>query len=79
LGIAVRRPQDQETTALGAAYLAGLAHGLWPDLTAISTHWIEESVFQPAPENSPEKIAANSLHHQWLNAVARSRDWAAHS
>ena len=79
LGIAVRRPQDQETTALGAAYLAGLAHGLWPDLASISAHWIEESVFQPAPENSPEKVAADDLHRQWLSAVSRSRDWAAHS
>ncbi len=39
LGVAVRRPRDLETTALGAAYLAGLAEGVWPSLDAIAERW----------------------------------------
>ncbi len=39
LGVTVRRPVDQETTALGAAFLAGLAEGVWPDLDAIAARW----------------------------------------
>lgn len=76
LGITVRRPQDQETTALGAAYLAGLAHGLWPDCAAIASQWTQEAVFHPAPADSPERLSADALHHQWLRAVERSRHWA---
>lgn len=76
LGITVRRPQDQETTALGAAYLAGLAHGLWPNLDAISAQWSQDAVFHPGPVDSPERVAAEALHRQWLEAVSRSRHWA---
>ncbi|MFM8562753.1 MAG: FGGY family carbohydrate kinase [Acidimicrobiia bacterium] len=78
LGIAVRRPVDQETTALGAAYLAGLAEGVWPSLEAISTLWATDLVVQPHPKKTPERVAADALHSQWLRAVERSRDWAGH-
>ena len=76
LGITVRRPHDQETTALGAAYLAGLAHGLWPDLDALAAQWSEQAVFHPVPADSSEHLAAEALHRQWLEAVTRSRHWA---
>jgi len=76
LGITVRRPQDQETTSLGAAYLAGLAHGLWLDIDSLSEQWTQDAVFHPMPTDSPERLAANALHLQWLEAVSRTRHWA---
>ena len=39
LGVTVQRPADQETTALGSAFLAGLAEGVWADLAAIQATW----------------------------------------
>ena len=47
LGVTVQRPVDQETTALGAAYLAGLAEGIWPSLAAIAAEWSVNAVFEP--------------------------------
>ncbi len=47
LGVTVRRPTDHETTALGAAYLAGLAEGVWPSLEAIAGEWQLDAVFDP--------------------------------
>ena len=72
LGIVVRRPVDQETTALGAALLAGLAEGVWPDLDAVAARWKQDRAFQPVDDRS----AADALHRQWLRAVDRSRSWA---
>jgi glycerol kinase len=71
LGVTVQRPVDQETTALGAAYLAGLAEGVWPDLDAVGAQWELDAEFTPAPDRS----VADSLHDQWLRAVDRSRSW----
>jgi glycerol kinase len=76
LGIPVRRPIDQETTALGAAFLAGLAEGIWPSLDAISARWRTERLFEPSPSDSIERTTADLLHRSWLRAVERSRDWA---
>lgn len=78
LGITVRRPSDQETTALGAAFLAGLAEGVWPSLQALSERWISDLVVTPHEPESLERTLADALHTTWLNAVARSRDWADH-
>ena len=78
LGITVRRPSDQETTALGAAFLAGLAEGVWPSLEALSKRWVSDLVVKPHEAESLERILADALHATWLNAVARSRDWADH-
>lgn len=72
LGITVRRPVDQETTALGAAFLAGLAEGVWPDLAAIAERWQTDLVVAPASD----RTAADELHTTWLRAVERSRHWA---
>ena len=74
LGVTVRRPTDQETTALGAAFLAGLAEGVWPSLQAISDQWAVDAEFIPAADRS----LADAIHGDWLRAVARSRDWVAH-
>ena len=69
LGVVVRRPSDQETTALGAAFLAGLAEGVWPSLQAITDQWHIEAEFVPAAD----RTVADALHTQWLHAVERSR------
>jgi glycerol kinase len=74
LGVVVRRPADQETTALGAAYLAGLAEGVWPDLDAIRAAWQLDATFEPEPDRTFTDLA----HAQWLRAVERSRGWAPH-
>ncbi len=72
LGVTVRRPADQETTALGAAFLAGLAEGVWPDLDAIQATWQLDATFEPDPDRTFTDLA----HGQWLRAVERSRSWA---
>ena len=64
-------PVDQETTALGAAFLAGLAEGVWPDLDAIRDTWQLDATFEPAAD----RTAADAGHAEWLRAVERSRNW----
>jgi glycerol kinase len=72
LGVDVVRPQVTETTALGAAYLAGLQTGFWPDLEAVAHHWHEDRRFRPALE--PQR--RTTLLAGWTRAVERSRSWA---
>lgn len=74
LGIPVRRPVDQETTALGAAFLAGLAEGVWPSLDAIESRWRTDAIFEP--RHGTDEVLADALHSTWLRAVERSRDFA---
>jgi glycerol kinase len=74
LGVTVLRPSDQETTALGAAFLAGLAEGVWPDLDAVGAQWSLEAEFAP----EADRQVADALHAQWLRAVERSRNWIPH-
>ena len=71
LGVAVQRPVDQETTALGAAYLAGLAEGVWASVDEVGAQWGLDAEFSPADDRS----VADALHVQWLRAVERSRNW----
>ena len=73
LGVPVRRPAVLETTALGAAYLAGLAAGYWKDREEIATHWSLEREFNPATSPSTRE----QLFRRWEQAVSRSRSWAA--
>lgn len=68
LGIKVVRPKITETTALGAAYLAGLAVGFWKDLDEIKQQWQVEHTFDPVPDN--EEIAA--AKQGWADAVRRT-------
>ncbi|MBC7264571.1 MAG: glycerol kinase GlpK [Chloroflexi bacterium] len=71
LGVPVVRPVVNETTALGAAYAAGLATGLWANLDELRTNWSVDRIFQPLwPE---EKRAAG--YAGWQKAVARARGW----
>jgi glycerol kinase len=71
LGVPVVRPKVTETTALGAAYLAGLAVGFWGSLAEVAANWQVDRRFEPA---MPREAAAARLR-QWERAVERSRDW----
>lgn len=69
LGLPVERPTVTETTSLGAAYLAGLAAGIYPSLDAIRTQWRRDAAFVPAmPEDDRTR-----LYGAWLDAVQRVR------
>ena len=70
-GVPVLRPGCVETTALGAAYLAGLAVGFWTDREDLKANWEADRIFQPSmsQEESGAKIAG------WRKAVSRSFDW----
>jgi glycerol kinase len=72
LGVPVVRPQVLETTALGAAYLAGLAVGYWKSTDDIGANWRVDRRFEPAMSRE----RAGELAAGWEKAVARSRDWA---
>ena len=74
LGVPVRRPVVAETTALGAAYLAGLAVGYWKDADDVVHNWALDREFTPA---MPE-ATRDALYGRWQKAVARSRDWEEH-
>ena len=68
----VYRPKIRETTALGAAYLAGLATGVWSGREEICKSWICDNTFEPEmAENESERLMDN-----WHKAVGRSRGWA---
>src|SRR5438445_11821181 len=71
LGIPVRRPRLTETTALGAAYLAGLGAGIWSE-SDLAGLWKLDREFEPAMsrDQAQTKLA------RWHQAVERSRDWA---
>jgi len=71
LGIPVRRPRQTETTALGAAFLAGLGAGAWTDAD-ISGLWKLDREFEPAISRDE----AETLQAQWRRAVERSRNWS---
>jgi glycerol kinase len=68
MGVPVRRPKVLETTALGAAYLAGLARGFWKDRRQIAKNWQEDRYFEP--EISAER--REQLYAGWLRAVERT-------
>ena len=71
LGVPVVRPKVTETTALGAAYLAGLATGFWSDEREIAALWSRDRVFEPALSRE----AAGAQLSQWRRAVERARNW----
>ena len=72
LGVPVIRPRQIETTALGAAYFAGLAVGVWQSPAELAAHWRAERIFEPARSDDwrHPRLA------EWHRAVERSRDWA---
>jgi glycerol kinase len=71
LRVRVVRPGTTETTALGAACLAGIAVGFWPDQKALARHWAAEHTFRPKAKPS----AMRRLQRDWRRAVSRARHW----
>jgi glycerol kinase len=73
LGVPIVRPKVRETTALGAAYLAGLAVGYWRDRAEIGRLWRAERTFAP----SMERGKADELRSRWNRALERTKGWGA--
>jgi glycerol kinase len=71
LNLPIIRPAVTETTALGAAYLAGLAVGFWKDIGSISTQWKAEKVFEPKMSRG----RAAELRSRWQDALGRAKNW----
>jgi len=71
LGIRVVRPKITETTALGAAYLAGLTIGVWADHHALASHWQVDRVFEPQWSTDQRQGTLN----RWQQAVDRAKGW----
>ncbi|MBK6452409.1 MAG: glycerol kinase GlpK [Proteobacteria bacterium] len=71
LGVPVVRPQVTETTALGAAYLAGLGTGFWSSPLEVAANWRAERRFEP----QMSRDEANARLARWAQAVDRSRGW----
>jgi glycerol kinase len=67
----VVRPTVTETTALGAAYAAGLAVGFWDDVGALRQNWDVDHVFEPQMDDATKA----ELYAGWKKAVARTLDW----
>ena len=65
------RPKIVETTALGAAYLAGLAVGFWKDRAEVQRVWEADRVFEPKQSAD----AAAYRRRRWAEALDRARDW----
>ena len=72
LDVLVQRPKIVETTALGAAYLAGLAAGVWNDLKDVESHRQIDREFEPAMDDGTR----TRLVKGWTKAVKRTRNWA---
>jgi glycerol kinase len=71
LNVPVVRPKVVETTALGAAYLAGLAVGFWKDRSEVHAAWQAERTFTP----QKSKDEAAHRRSRWAEALKRARDW----
>ena len=71
LGVPVQRPKVAETTALGAAYLAGLATGFWSSQAEVAEHWAIDRTFEPNMSSDQRE----SLYAGWKRAVERSMHW----
>jgi glycerol kinase len=72
VGVPVERPEIVETTALGAAFLAGLGTGVWDSTDALRDTWSLDRRFEP----SGDREDADAAHRRWLAAVERSKGWA---
>ena len=74
LGVTVQRPIVAETTALGAAYLAGLAVGYWDGPADVARNWALDRAFAPALADERRE----SLYRGWKKAASRALDWVEH-
>jgi glycerol kinase len=71
LGVPVVRPRQLESTAQGAAFLAGLGVGFWKDSDDLARHWAAERIFQPAmPAQSRQRLRSG-----WSRALERAKEW----
>ena len=76
LDVDVLRPTELETTAMGAAYLAGLAEGVWGSTDDIAARWVLERRFTPSTGVGNSTAAdRDKAHALWLRGVERSRNW----
>jgi glycerol kinase len=73
LGVRIRRSEIAETTALGAAYLAGLAEGVWESSEVVSQAWRSSLDWEPTAD--PDPGATARAYELWARGVQRSRDW----
>jgi glycerol kinase len=71
LNVPVIRPKVPETTALGAAYAAGLAVGYWADIESLRQNWSADRTWKPEMEDARR----NMLYREWKKAVTRTFDW----
>jgi len=71
LGVPVEVPETAETTALGAAYLAGLAVGFWDNLQEIAAQWHLHARYEPRMSREQ----ADQLYAGWQRAMERALDW----
>jgi glycerol kinase len=71
LGISVVRPKNAEATALGAAYLAGIAVGYWNDVESIARQWQIDRIFEPAMDST----ARAQVRSTWHRALERAGEW----
>jgi len=71
VGVPVERPRIVETTALGAAFLAGLGTGVWSSIDELRETWQLDRRFEPAAD----RTAADAGHARWIDAVNRSKGW----
>lgn len=71
LGVPVIRPQVAETTALGAAYAAGLAVGFWQNIDEMRQNWGMDKTWQP----DSQSLASTQLYAEWKKAVTKTFDW----
>ena len=71
LGVPVIRPKVAETTALGAAYAAGLATGFWDNLDDLRQNWAMDKTWEPAMSADRRE----ELYRHWKRAVERTFDW----
>ena len=72
LGVVVKRPGNLETTAIGAAYLAGVGSGVWDSLETLARSWKAAATFEP----QGSRAQADEAYEGWKRAVDRARDWA---
>ena len=75
VGLEVQRPRLVETTAIGAAFLAGLGTGVWSSTDELRESWQLDRAFTPAADRGP----ADAAHARWIDAVERSKGWATSS
>ncbi len=72
LGVTIERSATQDSTALGAAYLAGLGAGVWSDAGEIAATWTPDAVVEPGGD----RAVADEAHRRWRAGVERSRGWS---